>query len=72
MKLGKYMTVYPVGTGGHETYLVKDTRGQIIGSFEWYPRWRRYVFEAESGAVFSHDCLAELSRFCKRPEINSP
>jgi hypothetical protein len=72
MKIGKYMTVEPVGTLGHETWVVSSSKGQQIGFIEWHPPWRRYVFNAESDAIFSHDCLAQLSRFCERLEINSP
>jgi hypothetical protein len=70
MKLGKYMTVEPIGTPGHETYVVSSSKGHPVGYVEWYQSWRQYVFNAEPNAVFSQDCLIELSRFCKRPEIN--
>jgi len=66
MKLGKHMHVHPVGTDRKETYVVEDSKGRAIGYIEWYARWRQYVFNAESDAIFSHDCLSDLSTFCKQ------
>ena len=74
MKLGKFMVAEPIGRSTREVYEIRDSRaespgitgGANLGHVEWYPRWRQYVFEPERGAVFSYDCLAELSAFCKR------
>ena len=71
MKLGKFMVAEPIGISPSEVYEIRDSRkqlhpgGGLLGHVEWYPRWKQYVFEPERGAVFSHDCLSELSVFCK-------
>ena len=64
MKLGKHMTAKAVGIAPREVYTIHASNDAIVGTVEWYPRWRQYVFDPEPGGVFSHDCLAELSAFC--------
>ena len=66
VRLGKYMTAYPVSDGRREPWAVKGSNGQYIAYLEWYPPWKQYVFNAESDAVFSADCLDALARFCGR------
>lgn len=66
VKLGKYMTASPISGARYTMWVVKDSRGQYIAYLEWYPQWRQYVMNAESTAVFSHDCLSAISEFCKR------
>ena len=66
VRLGKYMTAYPVSDGRREPWAVKGSNGQYIAYLEWYPPWRQYVLYAESDAVFSGDCLDALARFCGR------
>lgn len=64
VKLGKYMTVFPTSNGTRTPYLVKDSRGMVLGCFWWDSQWRQYVFSPAERSIFSHDCLAELSKFC--------
>jgi len=66
VRLGKYMTAYPVSSGAREPWAIKDSRGQYIAYLEWYSPWRQYVMNAESTAVFSHDCLSAIATFCKK------
>lgn len=66
VRLGKYMTAYPVSNGKREPWAIKDSRGQYIAYLEWYAPWRQYVMNAESAAVFSHDCLASIAGFCRK------
>jgi len=66
VKLGKYMTAYPVSSGKRDPYMLEDSSGRSIGMVEYYSRWRQFIFNAESDAVFSSDCLVELARFCQR------
>ena len=68
MTLGPYMTAEPVGTATRETYLVKDRRGGILATVEWFPRWRRYVLDPERGSVWSADCLRAVAAFMEREE----
>ena len=63
MKVGKYMTAEPVGIEP-EAYIVSTARtGDKIGLIEWYKPFREYTFDAESGAIFSHECLKSLAVF---------
>jgi hypothetical protein len=69
VKLGKYMTVFPIQSlpsrnGTRTSYLVKDSSGMPLGCFWWDSQWRQYVFSPKENSIFSHDCLAELSKFC--------
>lgn len=66
MKIGKYITARAVGMAPHEAYTILSERGDTLGTVEWYPRWKQYIFDPEAGAVFSHDCLRELAAFCER------
>jgi hypothetical protein len=65
-RLGKYMTAEPISNGSREPWAIKDTRGRYIAYLEWHAPWRQYVMNAESDAVFSQDCLAEISAFCRK------
>jgi len=65
VKLGKYMTAYPVSNGAREPWAIKDSDGRYISYLEWYAPWRQYVMNAESTAVFSHDCLTAIAGFCR-------
>lgn len=66
VRLGKYMTAYPVSNGKHEPWVIKDSNGSYIAYLEWYSPWRQYVMNAESTAVFSHDCLSAIAGFCQK------
>lgn len=66
VKLGKYMTAYPVSNGAREPWAIKDSDGRYISYLEWYAPWRQYVMNAESTAVFSHDCLTAIAGFCQK------
>lgn len=66
VRLGKYMTAFPVSNGKREPWAIKDSDGRYIAYLEWYAPWRQYVMNAESTAVFSPDCLTEIAGFCRR------
>lgn len=66
VRLGKYMTAYPVSCGKREPWAIKDASGHYIAYLEWYAPWRQYVMNAESTAVFSHDCLTAIAGFCQK------
>ena len=65
VRLGKYMTAYPVSNGRHMPWMIKNNNGAYIAHVEWYPPWRQYVMSPEPTAVFSPDCLLEIARFCQ-------
>jgi hypothetical protein len=66
VRLGKYMTAYPIPNGARKTWIIKDSIGQYIAYLEWYAPWMRYVMNSESAVVFSHDCLDAISEFCRK------
>jgi len=66
VRLGKYMTAYPVSNGAREPWAIKDSDGRYIAYLEWYAPWRQYVMNAESAAVLSHDCLTAIAGFCQK------
>jgi hypothetical protein len=66
VKLGRFMTAYPVSNGRREPWAIKDSDGHYIAYLEWYAPWRQYVMNAEPTAVFSHDCLSAIAGFCKK------
>lgn len=63
IQVGKYMHAEPLGSSPHEVYTIHARDGSILGSAEWYPQWRGYVFEPEEAVALSWDCCLELSRF---------
>jgi hypothetical protein len=66
VRLGKYMTAYPVSNGARGPWAIKGSDGHYIAYLEWYAPWRQYVMNAESTAVFSRDCLIAIADFCKK------
>ena len=65
VRLGRFMTAYPVSNGRREPWAIKDSNGRYIAYLEWYTPWGQYVMNAESTAVFSCDCLSAIADFCK-------
>lgn len=45
------------------TFEVKTKDGVPLGYVVWRSGWRQYVFSPLDLTNFSHDCLAEISRF---------
>jgi hypothetical protein len=66
VRLGKYMTAYPVSNGARGPWAIKDSDGRYIAYLEWYAPWRQYAMNAESTAMFSHDCLTAIAGFCQK------
>lgn len=60
IKVGPYMSAHAITD---DTYTVHDKHDHILGTVEWYPRWRTFVFSPERDAMLSADCLRELARF---------
>lgn len=56
----------------HGHWLVKNRRGVFLGTVELEPRWRQHVFVPVVGAVFSWDCLRDLSEFVHKVNIDGP
>lgn len=66
MRIGNHMTAEPVGMAPREVYTIHAKDGAALGYVEWYPRWRKYVFQPDQDAVFSADCLRDLATFLRK------
>ncbi len=47
-------------------WFVYNRRRQILGLVRWECPWRRYAFVPTPQAVFSPDCLDDISAFARR------
>lgn len=75
MKIGKYMTARHVGMAPHEVYTIHDRNHHVLATVEWYWRWKQYIVQPEHDAVFSVECLRDLTTFlehCNRAEGKAP
>lgn len=41
-------------------------RYEVLGVIKWYGPWRRYIFEAYEGVVWSWGCLEQIQDFIKK------
>lgn len=71
-KLGRFMSAYPVSNGKLTPWIIKDSRGHVLGEVEWYQPWAQFVFCADDRAVFSHDCLNHISVFLRTIRSDNP
>ena len=46
-------------------WIVYDRHGASVATVEWYPHWRRHILSPDPGAVFSSDCLRDLSEWLR-------
>lgn len=46
-----------------EQFDVVNTRGDNLGVIGFYPKWRKFVFEAQPNTVFDADCYREIADF---------
>jgi hypothetical protein len=61
-RIGKYLRVEDMGI----EWAVWDNNGDLLGSVQWYPRWRRHILcGVNRDGVFSWDCLRDLSVWMK-------
>lgn len=69
-ELGQYMTADRIrssASGKTHVWNINDRHGGLLGTVSWFGRWRQYTFSPSSGAaVFSYDCLMEISDFLTR------
>jgi hypothetical protein len=62
--MAKYIQFGEVMPHPNGVWTIENKRsGDILGRIEWYGPWRRYVAIFSDGAVWSHDCLADVSEF---------
>jgi len=38
----------------------------ILGKCLYFPKWKRWVFEADPGCVFDHNCLRDVIDFLQK------
>lgn len=68
-RIGKYLTVYRNERPPEfktQIWSVLSEDGDLLGTVEWYGRWRQYVFSPQPNAVFHGECLTDLSSFVTR------
>ena len=67
-----YFEKYGLGSAPHPQrmiYLCRNNRtNSILGGVEYYPSWRKYVFEGKENAVFDISCLTDIIDFMKQIE----
>ena len=69
--LGRYMVVElqprPPGRKTDRWHILNSSGGGFLAVIEWYSPWRRYALGSVAfSAVFSDDCIDDISRFLKR------
>ena len=69
--MAKWISFKEVGSspsGKTRKWHVCPTRApeSIIGTIEWYDRWRKYVFAPGWETVFEEDCLRDIAAFCEQ------
>jgi len=40
--------------------------GDVLGVVQWWPAWRRYVFQPAYPTVFEQDCMRDIAAFIER------
>jgi hypothetical protein len=48
---------------GNEIY---SKKGQLLGFVEYYPQWKKHVFEPYSNTIFDTICLTDIAEELKR------
>ena len=43
----------------------RNRHGQSLGLVKWYGPWRQYCYFANTDAVYSRSCLADMAAFLK-------
>lgn len=66
-RIGRFLTATRRPGGWHVT----NTRRVFLGTIEMVPQWRQHVFVPVVGAVFSWDCLRDLSAFVHQVDIET-
>lgn len=63
-----YFTEHGIGSAPQRIiYLCRNNKTDgILGGVEYYPGWRKYVFEGEENAVFDISCLTDIIDFMKQ------
>jgi len=60
-RIGKFLRVEDMGI----EWAVFGNDGSVLGAVKWYPRWRRHVLCECDDAIFSWDCLRDLSAWLR-------
>ena len=43
--------------------VLSRTQGSLLGSLQWFPRWRQYTFDPADGTTFNAECLKDVAEF---------
>lgn len=68
-RIGKYLSVRkhpadPVQRTWRWTVLTNSA--DVLGTVQWFPRWRQYCFDPREGTVFNDGCLRDIAAFLER------
>ncbi len=63
-----YFEEFGIGSEPQRTiYLCRNNKtSSVLGGVEYYPAWRKWVFEGKEDAVFDTSCLADIIDFMKQ------
>lgn len=68
-RIGKWLVVERIAPRrGRVTprWILKNTKGHLLGYIGWYPAWRQYVLAPAEGTCFNAGCLQDITRFLAR------
>ncbi len=43
--------------------VVSKAQGAVLGTIQWFGRWRQYTFDPKPGTTFNRACLQDLAEF---------
>jgi len=61
-----YFEKEDTGGGRERWYCLNNRSGNQLGEVCWYAGWKRWVFQPETAAEFSADCLTDIADFMGR------
>ena len=71
---GKYIDFRLHGispSGKTKTWKVQNRETlEILGTIEWFGRWRKYTFAPKPDMVFEETCLRDISEFIQQETSN--
>lgn len=63
--MSKFIDFVEIENPGKKTrkFLLKNKKGIVLGSIEYFNSWRKYVFIPEYDTLFDSICLNDISSF---------
>lgn len=73
----RYKFVHFMQTGAQYSgrpmwYCLNNRTFAELAFLAWYPTWKQWVMQANSDAVFSADCLADIQHFIGQLKASKP